>query len=82
MILKCYNCGNFALSPPRSLGERCNKNGCMGSLSFYAHSISTGSATMVKCDKCGNVYKLGGKRQIFSVCGVNGCDGRLDRYWG
>lgn len=83
MILKCVTCGNLAMSPPRKMGDRCGKNGCYGSLSFLANTLTTGpKKLMLQCKKCGNVYAAGPTRKIFDACKVNGCTGRLDRYWG
>lgn len=82
-ILKCQTCGNLALSPPKNMGDRCEKNGCWGTLSFFANSMTVSpKQLMLQCKKCGNVYKAGPNRKIFDTCNVNGCSGKLDRYWG
>jgi hypothetical protein len=65
------------------MGETCGKNGCWGTLSFYASSITSGPKKLrLQCKKCGNVYDAGPTRKIFSKCNVDGCTGELDRYWG
>ena len=82
-LLKCQVCGNLVTNPPRSMGDTCGKNGCWGTLAFYANTLVTVPRNLrLQCKKCGNVYKAGPKRRIFDKCGVGGCDGTLDRYWG
>ena len=87
MMLKCNRCGNVYSSDHRKLGGMCGVNRCTGTLVFYANvaqsSPSTPRAKLdLKCTKCGNVYSSASGRRIFGTCGVGGCDGTLDRYWG
>ncbi len=82
-ILRCQRCGNFVLSPPANMGDTCGKNGCWGTLSFYANTlVTTPKKIRLQCKTCGNVYDESPTRKIFGTCGVNGCTGRLDRYYG
>ena len=83
MLLKCDRCKNMALSPPANNGDRCGLRGCPGTFSFFANTLAVSpKIVMLKCDKCGNVYKSGPTRRTFDECKTGGCTGKLDRFQG
>ncbi len=86
MWLKCNQCGNVYNSPNRSLGGRCGVNNCSGTLVYFPFMsrAATSNANLdLQCKTCGNVYSSTATgKKIFDRCGVGGCNGVLDRYWG